>query len=203
VHEEVRAQLLESPALVLDFFDAFIGPLERELGESSIHEFGRAHGKAFDRSYDLRIAATDFAIATDDGNGVRHYDEADLILVGVSRSGKTPTCLYLALQYGICVANYPLAGGDLESRQLPKALQPHVRKLYGLMISPDRLHQIRRERRSKGTYSNQQQVSFELRAAEALFKRYAIPSQDTTQSSIEEIAAKILHEMGLEHRIRV
>lgn len=203
VQDEVRAQLQNVPALVLDFFEAFLNPLEQELGEKSLHEYGRGHSRAQDPVYEGRIAATDFAIACDDGNGVRNYEKADLILVGVSRSGKTPTCLYLALQYGIFVANYPLTGPDLDERRLPKVLEPWRHKLYGLTISPERLQQIRRERRSRGVYASPQQVSYELRSAEALFQRYGIPSQNTTHSSIEEIAAKILNDSGLEGRVRV
>jgi len=203
VRDDVRRQLLDVPALMLDFFEAFLSPLEKELGAESLHEYGRGHGRAQDPVYEARIAATDFAIACDDGNGARNYDKADLILVGVSRSGKTPTCLYLALQHGIFVANYPLTGPELDDQRLPKILEPYREKLYGLTITQDRLQQIRLERRSRGAYASPQQVSYELRAAEALFRRYQIPSQDTTLSSIEEIAAKILNDSGLEGRIRV
>jgi regulator of PEP synthase PpsR (kinase-PPPase family) len=203
VQDEVRAELKKCTGLVLDFFEAFLAPLENELGTLSLHEFGRGHGKTGESDYDVRIEATDFAIATDDGHGVRHYDRADAILVGISRSGKTPTCLYLALQYGVFVANYPLAGDELEGTQLPKNLTLYRDKLYGLTIAPDRLRQIRLERRARGNYATAQQVSFEIRAAEGLFKRYAIPYQDTTHSSIEEIAAKILNDKGLERRVRV
>jgi regulator of PEP synthase PpsR (kinase-PPPase family) len=203
VQDAVRAELMQSSGLVLDFFEAFLAPLESELGAKSLHEFGRGHGKSGDSNYDIRIEATDYAIATDDGHGVRHYQQADLILVGVSRSGKTPTCLYLALQYGIFAGNYPLAGDELEGSHLPKNLVPYREKLYGLTISPERLRQIRLERRARGTYASPQQVSFELRAAEAVFKRFGIPYLDTTHSSIEEIAAKILSQTGLERRVRV
>lgn len=203
VQDEVREQLLDVPALMLDFFEAFLSPLERELGAKSLHEYGRGHGRAQDPVYEARIAATDFAIACDDGNGARNYDKADLILVGISRSGKTPTCLYLALQHGIYVANYPLTGPDLDERRLPKVLEPFRDKLYGLTITQERLQQIRLERRARGEYATPQQISYELRSAEALFRRYGIPSQDTTLSSIEEIAAKILNDAGLEGRIQV
>ncbi len=203
VQDEVRDQLRAVPGMVLDFFEAFLAPLERELGVQSLHEYGRGHGRAQDPVYESRIAATDFAIACDDGNGARNYGRADLILVGVSRSGKTPTCLYLALQHGIFVANYPLTGPELDEQRLPKLLEPYRDKLYGLTITPERLQQIRQERRSRGTYASPQQVSYELRCAEGLFRRYAIPFQDTTQSSIEEIAAKILNDSGLEGRVRV
>lgn len=201
VHDDVRAELMKCNALVLDFFEAFLAPLERELGTESLHEFGRGHGRSGESTYDTRIEAIDFAMATDDGHGLRHYGEADVILVGVSRSGKTPTCLYMALQYGIYVANYPLAGDELEGSQIPKTLAPYRGKLYGLTISADRLRQIRLERRARGVYASPQQISFELRAAEALFKRYGMPYQDTTHSSIEEIAAKILNDTGVERRI--
>ncbi|NLG76072.1 MAG: kinase/pyrophosphorylase [Xanthomonadaceae bacterium] len=202
VQEQVREPLLRSKGLVLDFFEAFVAPLEEELSVKSSHMLGRAHGMFDVQSYDLRIDATNYAIAVDDGHGVQYYDRADVILIGVSRSGKTPTCLYLALQYGVFAANYPLAEEDLEASRLPAVLAPYRSKLYGLTISPERLRQIRLERRAVGRYSSPQQVSFELRAAEALFKKYAVPHIDTTHSSIEEIASKILNETGIERRVR-
>jgi regulator of PEP synthase PpsR (kinase-PPPase family) len=127
---------------------------------------------------------------------------ADVILVGVSRSGKTPTCLYLALQYGVYAANYPLTEGDFESGKLPDFLVQLKHKLYGLSIAPDRLRQIRKERRSMGKYSSAQQVSYEIREANKLFKRYGIPNVDTTEFSIEEIASQILDSTGVERRVR-
>ena len=202
VQEQVREPLLRSKGLVLDFFEAFVAPLEEELAVKSSHMPGRAHGMLDVQSYDLRIDATNYAIAVDDGHGVQYYDRADVILIGVSRSGKTPTCLYLALQYGVFAANYPLAEEDLEATRLPSVLAPYRSKLYGLTISPERLRQIRLERRAVGRYSTAQQVSYELRAAEALFKKYAVPHIDTTHSSIEEIASKILNETGIERRVR-
>lgn len=202
VQDELRAELMQCNALVLDCFEAFLAPLESELGSKSLHEYGRGHGKLDDPHYDLRIEATDFAMAADDGHGIRHYHQADVILVGVSRTGKTPTCLYLALQYGVFVANYPLAGDELEDRRLPRAIQPYKDKLYGLTISSERLREIRYERRPNGRYSSRQQVSFEIRAAEALFKRHAIPYLDTSHSSVEEIASKVLNEKGLERHGR-
>lgn len=202
VQDEVREPLMRCNGLVLDFFEAFLGPLEAELHSKSLHKSRRAHGISDSESYDHRIEATNFAMAADDGHGTQHYSKADLILLGVSRSGKTPTCLYLALQYGIFAANYPLAEEDLEANDLPSPLKAHRRKLYGLTISPDRLRQIRLERRSLGRYATSQQVSYELRAAETMFVRYGLPFIDTTHSSIEEIASTILNEMGLERRVR-
>ncbi len=202
MQDELREILTTLNALVLDFFQAFLAPLEAELQAKSSHTLGRAHGMFDVKSYNLRIDATNFAMAADDGHAVRAYEQADLILIGVSRSGKTPTCLYLALQYGVFAANYPLAEDDLESGRLPAILEPYRHKLYGLMISPERLRQIRLERRSLGRYATPQQVSFELRAAEGLFKRYHVPYVDTTHSSIEEIASTILDQTGVERRVR-
>ena len=202
VQDEVRAPLLQCQGLVLDFFEAFLAPLEAELDLKSSHTLGRAHGMQDKPSYDSRIDATNFAMEADDGHTTRHYNRADVILTGVSRSGKTPTCLYLALQYGIFAANYPLAEEDLESGRIPDSLMPFRDKLYGLTITPVRLRQIRLERRSVGRYASAQQVSYELRAAEALFKRHNIPFIDTTNSSIEEIASTILNDTGVERRVR-
>ena len=201
VQDEVRAPLFDSKGLVLDFFEAFLSPLETELKIQSSHTLGKAHGMVDLLTYDARIEATNFAMDADDGHRVHHYDKADVILTGVSRSGKTPTCLYLALQYGIFAANYPLTEDDLESGRLPRVLVPHRDKLYGLTISPDRLRQIRLERRSTGRYASAQQVSFELRSAESLYKKIGLSFIDTTHCSIEEIASTILNETALERRV--
>lgn len=202
IKDDVREPLMSCNALVLDFFQAFLAPLETELASKSTHTLGRAHGMFDVKGYDQRIDATNYAMAADDGHATKHYDQADLILIGVSRSGKTPTCLYLALQYGIFAANYPLSEEELEAGRLPPILEAYRKKLYGLTISPERLRQIRLERRSVGRYASAQQVSFELRAAEALFKRFGISYIDTTHSSIEEIASTILDQTGVERRVR-
>ena len=202
VHDPIRSVLLGCNGLVLDFFDAFLGPLERELQQQSSHKLRGEHGIFDSQGYNLRIEATNYALAADDGHAPQYYDKADIILLGVSRSGKTPTCLYLGLQYGIYAANYPLTGDELESGLLPKGLTSYRSKLYGLTISPERLRQIRLERRSSGRYASAQQVSYELRAAEALFRRLGIRYIDTTHSSIEEIASTILRDTGLERRFR-
>jgi regulator of PEP synthase PpsR (kinase-PPPase family) len=153
-------------------------------------------------AYATRIDATNFALANDDGSVVRDYERADVIMVGVSRSGKTPTCLYMAMQYGVFAANYPLTDDDLELRKMPAALEAHARKLFGLTIRPDRLQQIRNERRPDSRYSSATQVTFEVRAAESLFQRFAVPFIDATEVSIEEIATRILDRMGIERRLR-
>jgi [pyruvate, water dikinase]-phosphate phosphotransferase / [pyruvate, water dikinase] kinase len=202
VQEDMREIIKRANGLFLDFFDAFLGPLEQELKVKSSRAQGRAHGMLDIGAYTLRINATNFALANDDGAVTRDYERADLILVGVSRSGKTPTCLYMALQYGIFAANFPFADEEFESTKLPAVLAKHQRKLYGLTIAPERLQQIRNERRPNSNYSSHPQVEFEVRAAEAIFRRYDIPFINTTECSIEEIASRILDKTGLERRLR-
>lgn len=201
VHDNLRARFRHASGLFLDFFDTFLGPLERELQMRSSHTVGRAHGMADSGAYDKRIEATNFALTYDDGAKTKGYGEADVILIGVSRTGKTPTCLYLAMTYGIFAANYPLAEDELESGDLPTALEPYRDKLFGLTISAERLRRIRQERRPSGRYASMQQVTFELRAAEGLFRRCQIPNIDTTRCSIEEISSKILSSTTVERRV--
>ncbi len=202
VRDVERAIVKQAQGLFLDFFDAFLTPLEAELGQKSLHALGRAHGMINIASYMARIDATNFALANDDGGRGRDYQHADVVLVGVSRTGKTPTCLYLALQYGIYAANYPLMEEDLESAHLPAPLRTYARKLFGLTIDAERLQQIRSVRRPDSKYASAPQVKFELRAAEQLFQRFGIPHLDTTQCSVEEISSRILQMTGIERRLR-
>ena len=192
--------LRESKALVLDFFSAFIRPLEIEFNHGSSHATGRFHGLVDSASYDGRIDAMDYALDHDDGGGVHHYRDADVILVGVSRSGKTPTCVYLALQFGIRAANYPMTEDDLDGGNLPELLAPHKQRLFGLTIVPDRLRQIRGERRPNSRYASLSRCRKEVADAEAIFAREGVQFIDTSGSSIEEIASKILQHTGLTRR---
>ncbi|MCH7821721.1 MAG: kinase/pyrophosphorylase [Proteobacteria bacterium] len=202
VQNEFRSIVSKANGLHLDIFDEFLEPLEKEFQQKPTYEPGRAHGMTDINAYMKRIEATNFALANDDGGISRNYDMADVILIGVSRSGKTPTCLYLALQYGVYAANFPLTEEDFETGELPGFLVQQKQKLFGLTIAPDRLRQIRKERRSLGKYSSAQQVRYELRESGKIFKRYAIPSVDTTKFSIEEIASRILDSTGVERRVR-
>jgi len=200
VQDNLRDIVMRSRGLYLDFFEAFIGPLERELDLKSSHTAGRAHGMANSQSYTQRIDAMNFALANDDGVNTHTYTRADVILVGVSRSGKTPTCLYLALHYGVFAANYPITEEDLEKGGLPELLLHHKAKLYGLTIDPDRLEQIRNERRPDSRYASIRQVRYEVSRAERLFQLNQVPFINTTRSSIEEIATTILYGAGLKRR---
>lgn len=200
VKDDVRDIIAGCDALLIDFFDTFIEPLESELGVRSTHTTGKAHGMSDLATYTSRIEAMNFALANDDGVTTRHYEAADIVLVGVSRSGKTPTCLYMALQFGLYAANFPLTEDDLEHDSLPDPLREHLDRLYGLTIDPGRLTEIRQERRPDSRYAANDRVSYEVRGAEALFRASGIPYLNTTRMSIEEIAATILHTTGIKRR---
>jgi regulator of PEP synthase PpsR (kinase-PPPase family) len=204
VDDEVRAIVKQANGLFLDFFAAFLEPLEAELQMKSTHASGRAlHGASGDPSYSARIDAVNYALANDDGVGAREYRSADVILIGVSRSSKTPTSLYMALQYGIFVANYPLAEEELESGKLPAVLLPYRNKLYGLTIKPERLQQIRNERRPGSRYASAQQVQYEVRTAQSLFERLGILHMDVTECSVEEISSRVLDQLNLARHARM
>ena len=201
VDPRLRAQLGRSAGALFDLFDTFIGPIEAELGMHPSHGVGLAHGMGVYNAYKQRIDAVNFALLNDDGAMTRHYGEADILLIGVSRSGKTPTCLYLALHYGIRAANYPLTDEDLRSDRLPAVLAPHRARLFGLTIDPVRLQQIRTERRPGSPYAEAAVCRAEVQAAEALFRREHIAFLDTSVVSIEEIATTILQQANLKRRI--
>jgi regulator of PEP synthase PpsR (kinase-PPPase family) len=197
VDPELNALLVASGALMLDIFAPFIKPLEAELGVKRQPSMGRAHGMVDFAAYEARINATNYALSHDDGIDL-DYQEADLILVGVSRSGKTPTCLYLALHYGVKAANYPLTEDDLDSDRLPRKLQAHKRKLFGLTIDPVRLQQIRNERKPGSRYAMLEQCRKEVAQAEEMFRIERLPALSTTHTSIEEIASKVLAQFGIQ-----
>jgi regulator of PEP synthase PpsR (kinase-PPPase family) len=191
----------DANALTLDLFQIFIQPLEAELGSKSSHAAGRSHGIANSHEYFARMEAINFAQAHDDGAATRELGKAQVILVGVSRCGKTPTTLYLALQFGVKAANFPLTPDDFADRVLPRSVLPFKDKLFGLTIAPERLHEIRQERRRGSPYAALDNCLYEVREAEQLMNREGIPMIDTTSKSIEEIAATILHRAKLARHI--
>lgn len=194
---EVRAELADLPLLVLDIFEPFLDRLGRHFEQEPESKVGALHAVHDSARYQARMAAVDFALATDDGLGVQHYGRAEIILIGVSRAGKTPTSLYLAMHHGVYAANYPFTPEDeLEPgshRPLPAPLTAHQDRLFGLTIDPQRLQQIRRERRPDGTYATLERCRADVAAAEALFRQHGVPVVNTTVLSVEEIAARILH----------
>jgi regulator of PEP synthase PpsR (kinase-PPPase family) len=191
----------DANALTLDMFQIFIQPLEAELGAKSSHTAGRSHGIANSHEYFARMDAINFTQAYDDGAATRDLDKAQVILVGVSRCGKTPTSLYLALQFGVRTANFPLTPDDFVERRLPASVTPFRERLFGLTIQPERLREIREERRPGSKYARLDNCRDEVREAEYLMQQNGIPMLDTTSKSIEEIATTILHRAKLERRI--
>jgi hypothetical protein len=181
--------------MLLDMFGTFVRPLEIELGMKSSHRIGRFSDVSKSKEYHDRIEAINFTLIHDDGQSNRDLEAADVILVGVSRSGKTPTSIYLALQYGLKAANYPLIPEDFERQQLPSALAPHHRKIFGLSIQPERLAEIRNERRPRSRYAALENCRMEVSEAEAMMRREGIRWLSTTTKSIEEIATTILQEI--------
>jgi regulator of PEP synthase PpsR (kinase-PPPase family) len=197
VNDEVRAILRGVRALFLDLFDTYIAPIENELGQKSTHAQGRAHGMSDGLRYHARIEAMNYAMEHDDGQSTRSLSKADVILVAPSRCGKTPTSLYLALQHAIFATNFPLTEDDLENLRLPKSLQGFESKLFGLTSDPERLSQVRSERRPGSKYASLAQCAYELRQVEQLYRRCNVPFVNSANMSIEEIAAYVMQEKGL------
>ena len=181
--------------MLLDMFGTFVHPLENELGMTSNHRIGRYSDVSKSQEYHDRIEAINFSLAHDDGQSNRDLASADVILIGVSRSGKTPTSLYLAMQHGLKAANYPLIPEDFERRHLPPALTPYRKKIFGLSIQPERLSEIRNERRPNSRYASLENCRAEINEAEAMMRRSGIRWLSTTTKSIEEIATTILQEI--------
>ena len=202
VNMEVLAVIkADCNGMLLDMFGMFVAPLEGELGLKSNHRVGRFSDASKSKEYDDRIEAINFSLAHDDGQSNRDLAGSDVILVGVSRSGKTPTSLYLAMQYGLKASNYPLIPEDFERRQLPPALVPHRKKIFGLTIDPQRLSQIRNERRPNSAYASLPNCNHEIHEAEAMMRREGIRWLSTTTKSIEEIATTILQEVRPERLV--
>lgn len=185
----------------IDCFQVFIAPMEAELNVQSSHTVGRSHSVRNNNSYFNRIEAVNFALSHDDGQTTKQLDEADVILVGVSRCGKTPTCLYMALQFGIRAANYPLIPEDFEAKKLPSGLRDYRKKMFGLTIRADRLQRIRHERRPGSTYSSMENCEYEIREAEIMMRAEGISILDTSTKSIEELATTILQKANLHRHV--
>lgn len=200
VGNDILAAVRQADALFLDLLERFVEPLETELNAKSTHTVGRFHGIADSLDYKDRIEAINFTLAHDDGVSHAELDAADVILVGVSRSGKTPTSLYLAMQFGVKAANYPLIPEDFERNKLPTELHKYRRKLFGLTISPERLSKVRQERRPDSHYASLDNCRFEIDAAQRLMQREHIPWLDSTARSIEEISTKIIQDIHLDKR---
>jgi len=194
---DLTNKLAKCNALVLDLFSTFINPLEAELGTRSIHIAGQTHSLVNKGIYDKRMEAINFTLTHDDGASVRQLKDAQIIIIGVSRSGKTPVSVFLAMQFGLRAANYPLTNDDVGSARFPKILHAHRDKLYGLIIDPERLQQIRQKRKPDSKYASIRQCRKEINDVEYMYQYEHIPYLDVTHSSVEEITSQIIQEKGL------
>lgn len=201
VDTETSEIVAKCKGLFLGFFQTFLVPLEREFQAKSAHRVGRMHGMANYDTYMSRMDAVNYTLSHDDGLSTKHYNEADIIIIGVSRCGKTPTCLYLALQFGIFAANYPFTEEDIGTLELPPSLAEHRSKLFGLTIDAQRLQAIRHERRPNSRYASLAQCQLEVRQVEKLLQREKIPYLNSTSHSIEEIATTVLTMQGIKRRL--
>jgi len=197
VDGQLRAKLSTANAHVFDLMGKFLTPLEEVLSTQASSTLGHTHGQGPDKHYEHRMDAVKFALLTDDGITPQHLDRADIILIGPSRSGKTPTSLYLAMQYGVYAANYPLVEEDFELMRLPGVLAQRHDRLFGLSITAERLHHIREGRRPDSEYASIKQCQHEVRQIGILYRENRIPTVEVTQRSVEEIATRILPHLHL------
>lgn len=194
---EILRELAASGAIVIDLLGGHLRELEEALGSTASEQLGQYHGVGDIERYFARMRAVEYAIEHDDGQSMRALDIADVIIVAPSRCGKTPTTMYLALQYGLLVANYPLTDDDFPSDGLPAAVARYVDKCFGLTTTPLRLSQVRHERRPNSTYSSLAQCTLELRRAEDLYRRNRVPFLNSSTKSVEEMSAVIMQSMRL------
>lgn len=200
IKAEIRDIIYSSEGLDYDFLNTFVAPLEQQLGVTALPVLHRTHGMG-NAGYKSRIDAINFAMDNDDGQTMKHMDKAEIILIGVSRCGKTPSSLYLSMQFGIKAANYPFTEDDMDNLKLPDELKDNKEKLFGLTIDPHRLHEIRQGRLENSRYSSLRQCRNEVKEVEMLYKKERIPYIDTSNFSVEEISAKILEITGLKRHM--
>jgi hypothetical protein len=198
--DEVREELLKTRAPIIDFFGLHMARVEEQLKARGLREARRLHGVGDVRRYNARMAAIEFAIEHDDGLGSRGLDRADVVLLAPSRCGKTPTAMYLALQHGLFVANYPLVDEDLETTDLPAPVRDLASRCFGLTTTVSRLSRVRQERRPDSRYASEEQCRFELRRATAMYETHSLPTVDTSTASVEEIATVVIQTLARQRR---
>jgi [pyruvate, water dikinase]-phosphate phosphotransferase / [pyruvate, water dikinase] kinase len=198
--DAVRAELTKTRAPVIDFFEMHMAKVEGILGTRGLREAARLHGVGDIRSYNTRMAAVEFTIEHDDGQSLRAMEKADVILVAPSRCGKTPTSMYLALQHGLFVANYPLVDEDLERDELPDIVRPYAERLVGITTTVERLSRVRNERRPGSRYASTEQCRWELRRASALYDAHRVPVIDSSARSVEEMSTLIVQTLTRTHK---
>ncbi len=196
----LREIVSAAKAVYLDVFDMFIEPIEREIGHPAQPGQKRAHGIVDDDYYSERIDAVNYSLKTDDGVGARDYNQASVILTGASRTGKTPTSLYLAIHYGLKAANYPIVDEELDVLTLPRSLVDYQDRLFGLLLTPERLSSIRSKRRPDSEYASLSRCQYEIRQTRVLFEHNNIPYFDVSSMSIEEVASSIADRLRIGSR---
>ena len=194
--EEVRQELLRTKCPLIDFFDLHMERVESILGAKGVRAAARLHGMGDVKRYNARMAAVEYAIEHDDGQSMRALNKADVILVAPSRCGKTPTTMYLALQHGIFVANYPLVEEDFETAELPRPVRELRDRCFGMTTTPARLSQVRHERRPNSRYASLEQCTYELRQAEAMYRNHRLPVINSSTKSVEEMSTVILQTLN-------
>lgn len=194
--DEVRLELHKTTCPLIDFFDMHMSRVESILGVRGLRVAARLHGVGDIKRYNTRMAAVEYAIEHDDGQSLRALEKADVILLAPSRCGKTPTTMYLALQHGIFVANYPLVEEDFESGDLPRPVRPFQNRCFGILTTPARLTQVRQERRPNSRYASLEQCTYELRQADKLFAAHRIPVISSAAKSVEEMSTVILQTLA-------
>ncbi|MBL8482201.1 MAG: kinase/pyrophosphorylase [Rhodocyclaceae bacterium] len=197
VHEEWAQALEALDCEFFDLFDMFLGRMEGALGQTSHRLMRDPEDVVAVCDLRARMEAINFALAHDDGVTDARLGEAEVILIGVSRSGKTPTCLYLAMQHAVKAANYPLIPEDFDRGRLPPALSAVRDKLFGITVAPQRLAQVRSQRRPGSQYAALENCRQELEAARAMMQAENIPWVDSTALSVEELSAAILKARGI------
>ena len=189
---EIRDVLHTSTCPLIDFFDMHMELVESILGAKGMRVAARLHGMGDVQRYNTRMQAVEYAVEHDDGQSMRALDKADVILIAPSRCGKTPTTMYLALQHGVFVANYPLVDEDFASADLPRPVKDLRDRCFGLTTTAARLSQVRNERRPNSRYASLEQCSYELRQAEAMYRAHRIPVINSSAKSVEEMSTVIL-----------
>ncbi|WBF65846.1 MAG: kinase/pyrophosphorylase [Candidatus Kinetoplastibacterium crithidii] len=197
VNIDIMNLLKTANCIFIDLFGTFINHIEQAIGHKANNSIGRSHMVSDSEKYRNRIDAINFSLSHDDGQFVNQLNKADVILIGVSRCGKTPTSLYLAMQYAIKAANFPLTPDDFERNTLPATIVPFKSKLFGLSILPERLSEVRNERRPNSKYATLEQCRYEVSESEKMMRREGISWLSTTTKSIEEISTTVLQEIGL------
>jgi regulator of PEP synthase PpsR (kinase-PPPase family) len=196
VSPKLRAIFNHPEVELFDVCDAFLERLEQCLEAKALGLPGYSQ-HVDDSSMSRRVEAIHYCLGHDDGTKFDEYNEADVILVGVSRSGKTPVSVYMATHMGLKAANYPLTNNNLNHYTLPEGLRHNRKKAVGLTIAPEILSMIREKRYPNSTYAKRSTCVQELEQAQEIFQKYKIPVINTSGRSIEELATQISQEIGL------